>query len=243
MALKPLYPSRALIFAAGLGTRMRPLTLTNPKPLIDVAGVKLIDYMLDAFAAAGLQKAIVNVHYLADHIEAHLRHRSAPAIIISDERDRLLDQGGGIKKALAHIDEEALFICNTDAFWVDAPFDNIRHLAQHWNPALMDALLLLAPTLGSIGVEGQGDFDRDEQGRLSRRRADGTAAFVYTGVGIIKADLCRFDERQKFPLAPLLFALAEQKKLYGQCLGGRWMHVGTPEAIGQAEQALAMMRG
>lgn len=233
-----LVPRTAFIFAAGLGTRMRPLTATCPKPLVRVAGRALIDYALNLFAQAGLHRAIVNVHHLADQIEDHLRERIQPQIIISDERATLLDQAGGIKKALPLISEDAIFICNTDAFWTEGPQSNLRALAARWAPDVMDALLLLAPCATSVGVEGQGDFDMDAQGRLTRRREHHTAPFVYTGVGIIKTDLFRHDARDIFPLAPILFELAQKGRLYGMRLDGIWMHVGTIDAISLAEESL-----
>jgi N-acetyl-alpha-D-muramate 1-phosphate uridylyltransferase len=240
MSNDALRPSTAMIFAAGLGTRMRPLTLAKPKPLIEVGGKALIDYMLDLFAQAGLNTAIVNVHYLADQIESHLCQRQNPQLIFSDERECLLDQGGGIKKALPHLQDEAFFICNTDAFWLEGPQSNIARLAAHWMPRDMDALLLLAPCATSIGVEGKGDFHIDAQGRLTRRNENQSAPFVYTGVGIIKTEFFRHEPRDIFPLAPLLFDIAAQGRLYGLRLDGLWMHVGTPDAIIEAEEALIL---
>ena len=163
------FPEIAMVFAAGLGTRMRPLTDVTPKPLVSVAGRTLIDRALDDFAAAGVKTAIVNVHHLADQIETHLAGRKEPRIVISDERPLLLDQGGGIKKVLPLIGDAPFFICNTDAFWVDAPRSNLLALAQMWDPEKMDAALLLSPTQGSVGVDWDGDFDLDADGRIIRR--------------------------------------------------------------------------
>ena len=167
---KPDFPATAMIFAAGLGSRMRPLTDSVPKPLARVAGKALIDYALDDLAQAGVKTAIVNVHHLADQIEAHLAGRELPHIVISDERELLLDQGGGIKRVLPHFGGKPFFICNTDAFWSEAGAANLRALAGAWDADKMDAALLLAPTAGSIGVDWDGDFDLGPEGRILNRR-------------------------------------------------------------------------
>lgn len=234
-------PRVAMVFAAGLGTRMRPLTLQTPKPLVRVAGQSLIDYALDDCAAAGVETAIVNVHHLADQIEAHLVGRVAPKIIISDERARLLDQGGGIRKVLPWIGEAPFFVWNTDAFWFDAPRANLLSLAQAWDPEKMDAALLLAPTHGSIGVDWEGDFDLTPQGRIIRPA--GPKPFVYAGVGLLKPQLFAQQTQEAFKLAPIFFAAAEQGRLFGVVSQGLWLHVGAIETIGAAERAIATRRG
>jgi MurNAc alpha-1-phosphate uridylyltransferase len=232
-------PDTAMVFAAGLGTRMRPISDTIPKPLVKVAGKALIDHCLDLFAKAGVARAIVNVHYLADQIEAHLADRTQPEIIISDERALLLDQGGGIRKVLPLFEGKPFFLCNTDAFWIEGPLSNIRRLADAWDPARMDALLLVAAASASIGVDWPGDFTMDPQGRLTRRDERDVAPFVYSGVGIIKPDLFENETRDVFRLAPLFFDAAEKGRLFGLRLDGVWLHVGTPGAIADAETAIA----
>ncbi len=229
----------AMVFAAGLGTRMRPLTNTQPKPLVEVAGRALIDHVLDRLALDEIETAIVNVHYLADQIEAHLRARISPRIVISDERDKLLDQGGGIKKVLPLLGKEPFLMCNTDAFWVEGPSSNIRRLAQAWDPARMDALLLVAASATSVGVDWPGDFTMNAEGQLQKREERDVAPFVYTGVGIIKPELFADETRDVFRLAPFFFNAAAQGRLYGQRLEGLWLHVGTPDAVGEAERAIA----
>ena len=231
-------PAKAMIFAAGLGTRMRPITDTTPKPLVKVRGKALIDHVLDAFAEAGLSEAVVNVHYLADQIEAHLKGRTTPRIHISDERETLLDQGGGIRRALPLLGEEPFFVANTDAFWIEGPTSNLRRLAAAWDPAKMDALLLVAPTATSIGVDWPGDFHMDQEGRLTKRAQTEVAAFVYSGVGILKTEPFANDPRDIFRLSPFLFDAAEKGRLFGVRLEGLWLHVGTPQAIGEAEAAI-----
>jgi len=229
-------PEKALVFAAGLGTRMRPITLSLPKPLVRIGGKPMIDHMLDRLDDAGVKEAIVNVHWLADQIEDHLQGRTAPRIKISDERELLLDQGGGIVKALDSFGGKPFFICNTDALWIDEPEPQITRLARAWDGAKMDVLLLLADRAKSLGVEGRGDFLRDADGRLSRPAPGEEAPFVYTGVGIIKSSLFEGCPLEPFRLAPFFFAAAERGRLYGLPLKGRWLHVGAPEVIDEAEK-------
>ncbi len=230
-----------MVFAAGLGTRMRPLTDITPKPLVSVAGRTLIDRALDDFARAGVETAIVNVHHLADQIETHLRLRAAPRIVISDERAKLLDQGGGIRKVLPLLGDAPFFICNTDAFWHDAPRSNLIALAQVWNPREMDAALLLAPTRGSVGVDWDGDFDLGPDGRIIR--PPGPKPYVYAGVGLIKPQLFAAETQDVSKLAPFLFEAAEKGRLFGVASTGLWLHVGTVAAIDEAERAIAAAGG
>jgi len=232
-------PDTAMVFAAGLGTRMRPISDTIPKPLVKVAGKALIDHCLDLFEKAGVCRAIVNVHYLADQIEAHLKDRKHPEIIISDEREKLLDQGGGIKKVVTLFDTQPCYLCNTDAFWLEGPMSNIARLTDLWDPQRMDALLLLADRKNSIGVDWDGDFHLGTDGRVTKRAEGEVADFVYSGVGIIKTEPFAQDPRDVFRLAPFLFDAAEKGRLYGLALEGQWLHVGTPAAIGEAEAAIA----
>lgn len=232
-------PHTAMVFAAGLGTRMRPITNALPKPLIEIGGRALIDHCLDRLAQAQVAKAIVNVHYLPDMVINHLRSRTTPRIVISDERDLLLDQGGAIKKAMAEIGEDAFFICNTDAFWLEGPVCNLERLAAGWNPETMDVLLLVAATPQSIGVDWPGDFTMDKNGRLFKRVEQEVAPFVYTGVGILKPELFAGETRVKFGLAEYFWAAAERGRLHGQRLDGRWLHVGRPETIAEAQDAIA----
>ena len=232
-------PETAMVFAAGLGTRMRPVTDSMPKPLVRVGGKTLLDHVLDRFAADGVRRAVVNVHYFADQIEAHLAGRTRPEIVISDERDLLLDQGGGLKKALPHLGDAPILLCNTDAFWVEGPRSNLKILAQTWDPQRMDILLLVAAVSASEGVDWPGDFHMAPNGRLARREEREVSPFVYTGVGIIKPSLLADAPDGAFRLAPYFFRAAEQGRLYGQRLDGLWLHVGTPGAIIDAERVLA----
>ena len=229
-------PDKAMIFAAGLGTRMRPLSEQIPKPLIKVGGKALIDHALDRFAAAGVTTAIVNLHHHADQIEAHLAGRRAPKILISDERKKLLDQGGGIKRALPQLGDAPFFLCNTDSFWIEGPQSNLRRLAEAWDPKEMDILLLVAAAATSVGVDWPGDFTMDPEGRLERREERRVAPFVYSGVGIIKPSLFTDAREDVFRLAPYFFSAAQKRRLFGVRLDGIWLHIGTPQVIEAAEQ-------
>ncbi|MDX7953565.1 nucleotidyltransferase family protein [Lichenihabitans sp. Uapishka_5] len=230
-------PDAAMVFAAGLGTRMRPVTDAIPKPLVAVAGRTMLDHMLDRLAQAGVARAVVNVHYRADQIEAALAGRSRPAITVSDERATLLDQAGGIVAALPALGPAPFLICNTDALWIEAT-PALEALTDAWDAARMDVLLLVAATDGSVGVDWDGDFTLAPDGRLSRRR-EGRVPFVYAGVGIIKPELFAGLPAEPLKLAPFFFAAAERGRLHGVSLDGTWLHVGTPAAIGEAEAAFA----
>ena len=231
-------PKTAMVFAAGLGKRMRPITDTLPKPLVKVGGRTLIDHSLDRLAENGVERAIVNVHWLADEIETHLAGRRAPKILISDERSELLDQGGGIKRALPMIGEGPFLICNTDAFWIEGPRSNIARLARTFDPDAMDILLLVAGSAGAVGVDWPGDFAMSDDGQLQPREQRQVAPFVYTGVGIVKPQLFESETADAFPLAPFFHAAAARGRLYGVRLDGLWIHVGRPETIAEAELAV-----
>ena len=236
--MSSVMPKTAMIFAAGLGARMRPITDAVPKPLVKVGGAALIDYCLDRFAENGVERAIVNVHWLADQIEAHLATRTKPRILISDERARLLDQGGGIKRVLPQLGEAPFFLCNTDAFWIEGPRSNLRRLAELFDPERMDAALLVASAAGAVGVDWPGDFTMSPDGRLQARDPRHVAPFVYTGIGIIKPQLFANEQSEVFRLAPFFFEAARKGRLFGLRLDGLWLHVGRPEAIAEAEAAI-----
>lgn len=228
-----------MVLAAGLGQRMRPITATLPKPLIEVGGRTLLDHALDRLTDAGIETAVVNVHHLADLVEAHASRRRSPRILVSDERTELLETGGGIKKALPLLGREPFLALNSDTLWIEGPRANIPRLLDAWDPEAMDILLLLAPTATSVGYDGAGDFAMDPQGRLRRRREGEVTPFVYAGVGLYKPGL--FADTPDGPFsANLVFDRAlEEGRLYGLRLDGQWLHVGTPEAVAAAEQRLA----
>jgi MurNAc alpha-1-phosphate uridylyltransferase len=235
----PTTPRTAMVLAAGRGERMRPLTERMPKPLVPVGGKPLLDHVLDRLAAAGVERAVVNVHYLAGMIEDHLRGRSRPRIAISDERDKLLDTGGGVVKALPAIGGAPFFHLNSDTIWIDGVKPNLERLAEGFDAGHMDALLLLAPVSASIGYTGRGDFTMAPDGKLTRRAEREVAPFVYAGAAILRPELFKGAPDGAFSLTALFDRAAEAGRLHGLRLEGIWMHVGTPEAIAQAEAAIA----
>jgi MurNAc alpha-1-phosphate uridylyltransferase len=228
-----------MVLAAGHGVRMRPLTDRIPKPLIKVGGKALIDHVLDRLAAAGVEEAVVNVHHLADQIEDHLAGRRAPQIHISDERAQLLDTGGGVVKALPLLGEAPFFHVNSDTIWIDGVKPNLERLAEAFDPARMDALLLLAPSAGSVGYAGRGDFAMSPDGNLTRRGEREVVPFVYAGAAILAPTLFAEAPVGPFSLTRLFDRAHEAGRLHGLRLEGIWMHVGTPDAIALAEAALA----
>ena len=232
-------PNCAIVLAAGLGTRMRPYNGHVPKPLVEIGGKSLIDYSLDRLANAGVERAVVNVHHLADALERHLAPRQRPKIVISDERGELLGTGGGIAKALPQLGDAPFFLVNSDTVWLDGVKPNFTRLAQAFDPATMDVLLLLAPTAGSIGYTGRGDFAMLPDGRLRRRREHEVVPFVYAGAAILSPLLFADVPRGAFSLSLLFDRAGASDRLYGLRLEGVWMHVGTPEAVAAAEAALA----
>ncbi len=232
-------PKRAIVLAAGLGTRMRPYNGQVPKPLVQIGGKSLIDYSLDRLADAGVERAVVNVHHLADALERHLASRKRPHIVISDERAELLGTGGGIAKALPQLGDAPFFLVNSDTVWLDGVKPNFARLADAFDPAAMDALLLLAPTTESIGYSGRGDFAMLADGRLRRRGEREVVPFVYAGAAILSPALFAGAPAGAFPLTPLFDRAGAKDRLFGLRLEGLWMHVGTPEAVAAAEAALA----
>lgn len=236
-------PRRAMVLAAGYGQRMQPLTATMPKPLVKVAGKALLDHVLDRLADAGVVEAIVNVHYLGEQIVAHTASRQRPKVVISDERAALLDTGGGVVKAMPLIGEAPFYHINSDTIWIDGVKPNLTRLAERFDAAAMDALLLLAPTAGSIGYAGRGDFLMASDGRLGPRAERDIAPFVYAGAAILSPRLFDGAPQGAFSLTRLFNRAIEQGRLYGLRLEGLWMHVGTPEAIGEAERAISESTG
>lgn len=231
-------PRKAMVMAAGFGRRMRPLTVTTPKPLIEVAGRSLIDHGLDRLAAAGVEEAVVNVHYLADLMEVHLERRDLPKIHISDEREALLDTGGAIRRVLDRLGDTPFFAMNSDSFWIEGSMPNLSRLAAAWRDDAMDALLLLAPTVTATGYVGRGDFLMDPEGRLTRRPERSVAPFVYAGVGLFHPRLFVDTPEGSFSLNLVFDRAIAAGRLYGLRLDGLWLHVGTPEAVGLAERAI-----
>jgi MurNAc alpha-1-phosphate uridylyltransferase len=230
-------PAKAMVLAAGLGLRMRPLTERMPKPLVQVAGRALLDHMLDKLGDAGVSEAIVNVHYLPDQIIAHVAGRAKPRVIISDERDEVLGTGGGVVKALPLLGEAPFFHVNADTLWIDGVRPNLARLAESFDPARMDILLLMAPTASSIGYDGNGDYAMLPDGALRKRREHQVVPFVYAGAAIMSPALFAGAPSGEFSLTKMFDAANEQERLFGLRLDGVWMHVGTPDAVHAAEEA------
>jgi len=245
LALRPdpvaAVPRAAMVMAAGLGKRMRPLTATRPKPLVAVAGKALIDHALDRLKAAGVGKAVVNVHYLAAALEAHLENRvQGLEITISDERALLLETGGGLKRALPLLDADPFLAVNSDNLWIDGPVDSLRLLASNWDEARMDALLLLVPLARAHCHTGRGDFHMSATGKLRRRKANSVAPFVFTGIQLLSKRLFEAET----PDGPFSTNLLWDRAIAaGRCFGtvhqGLWFDIGRPESIAQAEAILS----
>jgi MurNAc alpha-1-phosphate uridylyltransferase len=233
----PVHPAKAMILAAGLGVRMRPLTDHMPKPLVRVAGRTLLDHVLDKLDAAGVGEAIVNVHYLPDQIIDHVAARSRPRVIISDERVLVLGTGGGVVKALPLLGGDPWFLVNGDTLWIDGVQPNLARLAEAFDPARMDVLLLMAPTISSIGYGGRGDYAMLPDGALRKRREHQVVPFVYAGAAIMLPSLFAAAPAGDFSLTRMFDCANEQERLFGLRLDGVWMHVGTPDAVQAAEEA------
>lgn len=234
---RALVSDTAMVLSAGLGKRMRPLTASQPKPMVRVAGKPLIDHALDRLGEAGIAKAVVNVHYLADSLEAHLRNRKAPQVTISDERERLLETGGGLVRA-APLLPDPFFCLNSDNVWLDGPGNCFHELSAAWDAERMDALLLLVPHTGARNFVGKGDFRMDGYGHLTRRQSGRIAPFIFTGIQIVSKRLLRDAPDGPFSTNLLWDRAIEEGRLYGVAFTGLWFEVGTPQSIGPTEAAL-----
>ncbi len=230
-------PTKAMVLAAGLGLRMRPLTDHMPKPLVQVAGRTLLDHVLDKLGSAGVSEAVVNVHYLPDQIIDHVATRTKPRVIISDERDEVLETGGGVVKALPLLGHEPFFHVNADTLWIDGVRPNLARMADAFDPERMDILLLMAPTTSSIGYGGRGDYAMLPDGALRKRKEHQVVPFVYAGVAIMSPAQFADAPAGKFSLTKMFDRANEQERLFGLRLDGVWMHVGTPDAVHAAEEA------
>jgi N-acetyl-alpha-D-muramate 1-phosphate uridylyltransferase len=232
-------PTTAMVLAAGLGTRMRPLTNDRPKALVEVAGRPLIDHMLDRLAAGGVTKAVVNLHAFADRLEAHLRARTAPpALTFSDERARALETGGGLKKAIPLLGSEPVWVANIDSIWVEQGASAVDAVAGLWDPARMDVCLLLARTDTSLGFHDTGDVFLESDGRVRFKLPDERAPYVYVGVHITDPVIVADGPDEPFSLLPIWRKLAEQGRAFAVAPPGQWMHVGDPGALAAAEARL-----
>lgn len=238
MSDAPLASDTAIVLSAGLGKRMRPLTAATPKPLVRVKGKPLIDYSLDALAEAGVAKAVVNVHYLADALQAHLAKRTSPRIVLSDERAMLLETGGGLAHALPLL-PDPFFCLNSDNIWLDGPRNVFRELSDGWDADRMDALLLMVRHPQAHNYDGEGDFHLDPIGRVSRRRPGRIAPYIYTGIQLVSHRLLSDAPEGAFSTNLLWNRAVEEDRLFGMVHTGHWFEVGTPAAIPATEAWLA----
>jgi MurNAc alpha-1-phosphate uridylyltransferase len=238
-AIEARVPDTAMVMAAGLGKRMRPLTATRPKPLVELAGKALIDHVLDRLRTAGVSKIVVNVHYLADSLEAHLANKAVDFDVkVSDERSQLLETGGGMIRAEPMIDADPFLAVNSDNFWIDGPADTLRLLASHWREGEMDALLLLVPQARAGNHVGQGDFHMGADGKLSRRRKGRVAPYVFTGIQMVAKRLLRDAPDGPFSTNILWDRAIAEGRCFGAVHQGLWFDVGSPAAITATERAL-----
>lgn len=229
-------PAAAMVLGGGFGKRMMPLTKDIPKPMVVLKGRPLIDHVLDRIAAAGVPRAVVNVHYCADKLQAHVEKRTHPKIAISDERQQLLDTGGGVAKALPLLGPDPFLIHNSDSVWIEGVGSNLERMFSVWDPDTMDSLMLLASAATSLGYDGSGDFAMDKDGRLSRRGERQMVPFVFTGVSIAHPRIFEGAPDGAFSMNRLWDRAIDNGRLFGICLDGLWMHVGTPEALVEAER-------
>ena len=230
----------AMIMAAGLGKRMRPLTESRPKPLVEVARMAMIDHCFEKLVEAGIGKAVVNVHYLPDMMESHLAAMSYPIDIrVSDERAQLLETGGGLVQAEPLIEEDNFYCINSDNLWTDGPTNSLQQLALAWNEDQMDALLLLVPRSSAHNYQGTGDFHLDDESRISRKLPDQQAPFIFSGIQLISKRLLRDAPAGPFSTNIFWERAIGEGRLFGLVHEGQWFEVGSPEAIAPTEAALA----
>lgn len=232
--------TKAMVLGAGMGKRMRDLTADRPKPMVKVGDKALVDHVLDRLGKAGVTDAVVNVHYKADVLEGHLRSRTTmPRITISDERDLLLDTGGGVVRALPQLDDAGFFIHNSDSIWRETGAPGLEALQAAWDPLRMDTILLLANPATTVGYDGQGDFVLEPDTRLSRRGDRVENAYVFAGVSIAQGAFFADAPDGAFSLNLLWDRSIAKGRVYGVVLDGQWMHVGTPEAVCEAAAAMS----
>lgn len=230
-------PKTAMVLAAGLGKRMRPITDTIPKPLVAIAGKTLLDWGLDSLQQIGVEKAVINVHYLPDQIVRHVAARREPRIVISDESERLLDSAGGIVKALPELGGRPFYILNADTFWLDAGKPNLERLALAWDSSAMDILLMLAELPSTTGHSGGTDFLIAPDGRLSRAMGDPDGV-IYAGAAIANPDLFADASAEPHSLNAYFDRAIAAGRLFGMVMQGHWITVGTPDAMAPAEAAV-----
>ncbi|MEL6829714.1 MAG: nucleotidyltransferase family protein [Pseudomonadota bacterium] len=228
-------PETAMLLAAGLGSRMRPLTNNTAKPLLQVADLPIIDYLMNALADAGVQRMIVNVHWCADQVERHVKAFGRLDCEVSDERNQLLETGGGLAKARPMLGDDPIFVLNTDAFWAPCDITPLRSLAEAFDPKRMDELLLLADTKRCLGFPGPGDFFRRNDGQLERRGQQVSAPWAYAGARILKPMLYDETPVEPFSANRIWDRVLSEDRLFGLTMDRFWLHIGDPKAMADAE--------
>jgi len=228
-------PKKAMVLAAGLGRRLRPITNKLPKPLVKIANRTLLDHALDHLVASGVECAVINIHYLADQIREHLNSRKDLEIIISSEESDLLETGGGVKKAIDIFDNAPFYILNADVFWLNGPTMALGRMIEQWDESIMDVLLLLHSTVEAYGYNGYGDFEIDASGKLSRRLEREITPYLFTGIQIIHPRIFRDISLGKFSLNIIYDKAIDIEHLYGVVHDGEWFHIGTPQGLAEAE--------
>ena len=231
-------PRCAMVLAAGSGKRMRPLSLTRPKPLLQVAGKALLDHTLDRLAEAGVRRVVINLSYKGEMIRDHLAARLAPEVVFRDEGEAPLETGGGVAQALSLLGPEPFLVVNGDILWLDGAENTLALLGRRWDERVMDALLLAEPTISAIGYDGRGDYFMEPDGRLHRRRDSEVAPFAFAGIQILHPGLFDGAPQERFSLNRLYDHAEQAGRLFGQRHEGLWAHVGAPEAVAEAEAAL-----
>lgn len=233
-----MIPNTVMILAAGLGTRMKPLTDDKPKALVSVGGRTLIDHVIDRFVEAGVARAVVNVHAFADMLETHVKRRRDIEIVISDERARLMETGGGVRQARKLLGDDPIFVSNIDSVWDEPHGSAVLRLAKSFDAGRMSAQLMLADMNQQLGYDGAGDFVMNDAGKLDFRNDRPSAPWAYMGVQIIDPFIVDLEPLEPFSFTRVWRRLAGEGRLYGAPLGGYWMHVGDPRAREQAEARL-----
>ena len=228
-------PKKAMVLAAGLGRRLRPITNKTPKPLVKIANRSLLDHVLDRFVGAGVECVVVNIHYLAEQIKQHLASRRDLEIIISSEENSLLETGGGVKKAIKNFADEPFYIANADVFWLDGPTFALGRMIEQWNEKKMDVLLMFHSTVEAYGYNGRGDFEIDAVGRLSRRLEREITPYLFTGVQIVHPRVFENSPNGKFSLNFIYDKAIDADRLFGVVHDGEWFHIGTPEGLVEVE--------
>ncbi len=230
-------PRRAMVLAAGLGLRMRPVTDDRPKPLVEVAGRTMLDRVFDRIEAFGIDRAVVNSHYQADQVETHLAARATPVTEISHELS-LLNTGGGVANALERLGNDPFFVINADIVWLDGRTPALNRLASAWNDDDMDGLLLVQGTAKAFGYRGRGDYDVDQIGRMFRRKERDVAPYVFTGIQILHPHMFTDAPSGAFSLNVLYDRAESAGRLHAIVHDGEWFHIGTPTALAEAEEEL-----